>query len=167
MSKIFITGSSDGLGQFTAKSLIELSHDVVLHARNSKRADDAMKNNPGAKAVLIADLSKMDETIRLAEEVNKLGPFDVIIHNAGVYEASGEEIFSVNTLAPFVLTSLIEKPKRIIYLSSGMHLHGHFKPEDFDSGNVSYSDSKLHVVMLSMAVAGKWKNVFSNAVNPG
>ena len=122
MSRIFITGSADGLGQLSAKLLVENGHNVLLHARNSKRGDDAMKKVPGAKNVVIGDLSSIKETIKLADQVNALGAFDAVIHNAGVYRASAKEIFSVNTLAPYILTCLIQKPKRLIYLSSGIHL---------------------------------------------
>ena len=125
MAKIFITGSADGLGQLTAKALIKQGHEVVLHARNAQRGRDAIKHNPEALSVLTGDLSDTEETKDLAAEVNRFGPFDVVIHNAGVYQVSAKEIFAVNTLAPYILTCLIQKPKRLIYLSSGMHLHGH------------------------------------------
>ncbi len=169
MARIFITGSADGLGQLAAKLLVEKGHKVVLHARNSKRGADAMKNVSGAENVLTGDLSKIDETINLADQVNALGPFDVIIHNAGVYRTSSKEIFSINTLAPYILTCLIQKPKRLIYLTSGMHMQGNAKLESFksDINRITYSDSKLHVVMLAKAVARKWTDVYSNAVNPG
>ena len=117
MARIFITGSADGLGQLSAKSLIYQGHQVVLHARNAQRKEDAIKKNPEAEAVLIADLSTIEETKSLASEVNKIGAFDTVIHNAGVYHASSKEIFPVNTLAPYILTALIHKPKRLIYLS--------------------------------------------------
>jgi NAD(P)-dependent dehydrogenase (short-subunit alcohol dehydrogenase family) len=169
MARIFITGSADGLGQLSAKSLMEQGHKVVLHARNAGRAHEAIKKNPEAVTVLTRDLSNIEETKELARELNKLGIFDAIIHNAGVYRASAQDIFAVNTIAPYVLTCLVKKPKRLIYLTSGMHLHGHLNPENFkkDSGRITYSDSKLHVLMLCMAVARKWKDVYSNAVNPG
>lgn len=169
MARVFITGSSDGLGMLAAKSLIEKGHNVVLHARNKKRADDALKEIPEAEKVLIGDLASIEETKKLAEEVNKLGSFDAVIHNAGVYQTGSEIIFKVNTLAPYILTSLIEKPKRLIYLSSGMHKQGRSKLEDFqnDISCMTYSDSKLHVLMLSKAVARLWENVYSNSVDPG
>ena len=169
MAKIFITGSADGLGQLAAKALIDLGHQVVLHARNTDRGKQAMNKTPGAEDVLIADLFSIEETKGLAHQVNALGKFDSVIHNAGVYRNSSKEIFTVNTLAPYILTYLIQKPKRLIYLSSGMHLHGHSKLDSFktDSSRMTYSDSKLHVVMLCMAVARKWPDVYSNAVDPG
>jgi len=169
MARIFITGSADGLGQLAAKSLTALGHKVVLHARNGERARDAVKKNPQAELVLTGDLSNIEETKNLAHEVNKLGTFDAVIHNAGVYQVSAKEIFAINTLAPYILTCLIQKPKRLIYLSSGMHLQGHLKPGHFktDRGRITYSDSKLHVLMLCKAVARKWQAVYANAVDPG
>lgn len=169
MARIFITGSADGLGQMAAKSLIDQGHQVVLHARNNERSREALKKTPGADTVLTADLSSIEETIRLAEKVNESGMFDAVIHNAGVYQTSARLIFSVNTLAPYILTSLIQKPQRLIYLSSGMHKHGRPNLEYFKEhiDRISYSDSKLHVVMLAFAVARKWPEVYSNAVDPG
>lgn len=169
MSKVFITGSSDGLGQLTAKLLISQGHRVVIHARNGERAKQAMLKVPGAEKVLTADLSIIEEVKNLAAAINATGSFDAIIHNAGVYRVSNQLIFAVNILAPYILTCMVQKPARLIYLSSGMHLHGHPNFENFinDTRNYSYSDSKLHVLMLSMAVARKWKDVYSNTVNPG
>jgi NAD(P)-dependent dehydrogenase (short-subunit alcohol dehydrogenase family) len=169
MARIFITGSADGLGQLTARSLTELGHSVVLHARHAARGREAMQAIPKAEAVITGDLSNIDETKVVAQEVNKLGMFDTVIHNAGVYQAAAKDIFAVNTIAPYLLTCLIHKPKRIIYLSSGMHLSGHAKLEQLKTGGngLSYSDSKLHVLMLCKAVAKHWTDVYANAVNPG
>jgi len=169
MAKIFITGSADGLGQLAAKSLADQGHQVVLHARNPERGRYAQQKVPGAEHVLLGDLSDIDETKNVADEANALGRFDAVIHNAGVYQASARDIFMVNTIAPFILTCLMQKPGRLIYLSSGMHLQGRANLENFkkDNPRISYSDSKLHVVMLCMAVARKWPDVFANAVDPG
>lgn len=111
----------------------------------------------------------MDATKGVAGQVNALGKFDAVIHNAGVYQAPPQDIFRVNILAPYLLTCLIHKPKRLIYLSSGMHLQGHANLENIvkDSRRISYSDSKLYVVMLCMAAARAWPEVYSNAVDPG
>ena len=169
MARIFITGSADGLGQLAACALIEQGHKVVLHARNAKRGDDAIKKIPQAETVVTGDLLDIEQTKNLADKVNALGKFDCIIHNAGVYQSSSKEIFAVNTLAPYILTCLIQKPNRLIYLTSGMHLYGRPKLDNFktDINRITYSDSKLHVLMLCMAIARKWPEVFANAVNPG
>lgn len=128
-----------------------------------------MRKLPSAEKVLIGDLSDIEETKHLAEEVNATGRFDAIIHNAGVYQSAAKVILAVNTLAPYILTCMIQKPKRLIYLSSGMHLHGDttLKNLSENKSNVTYSDSKLHVLILAKAVARKWPDVFANTVNPG
>jgi NAD(P)-dependent dehydrogenase (short-subunit alcohol dehydrogenase family) len=169
MARIFITGSADGLGYMSARLLLTEGHDVVLHARNADRARDVQKKLPSAKSILTADLSNQQETKHLAEQVNALGMFDAVIHNAGVYQTSAELIFTVNTVAPYILTSLIHKPKRLIYLSSGMHLHGQPNLEYFkqDIKRIRYSDSKLHVMMLALATARQWPSIYANAVDPG
>ncbi len=168
MAKIFITGSTDGIGFLAAEKLLKEGHEVVLHARNAERAEHVLGKLPTAKTVLVADLSSLEETKRLATEVNALGRFDTVIHNAGVYRVPKREIFAINTLAPYILTCLIERPKRIIYIGSGMHLQGDatLKNLSIDTG-ASYSDSKLHVLMLSMAAARKWPEVYINTVDPG
>jgi NAD(P)-dependent dehydrogenase (short-subunit alcohol dehydrogenase family) len=163
MAKIFITGSADGLGQLAAKRLIKDGHEVVLHARNADRGREALKSVPGAAELLIADLSDIKEVKALAEKANVLGVFDAVIHNAGVYQAGAQQLLHVNTLAPYILTALMYRPERLVYLSSGMHLSG--KPEWTE--RPSYSDTKLHVLMLAKALARKWPEVYANAVDPG
>jgi NAD(P)-dependent dehydrogenase (short-subunit alcohol dehydrogenase family) len=169
MAKIFITGSADGLGQMAAQLLVSQGHQVVLHARNKERGRQALEKVPGAQAVLTADLSNMEETKKLAAEVNAMGRFDAIIHNAGIYHAPNKLIFAVNSLAPYILTCLIQPPERLIYLSSGLHLQGNPNIEilSADNENFTYPDSKLHILLLSKAVARKWPEVYSNAVDPG
>lgn len=169
MARIFITGSADGLGQFAAKALVVQGHEVVLHARNAERAQYAHQQVPGARLALVGDLSDIEATKRLADEANALGAFDAVIHNAGVYQAPSRTVFIVNALAPYLLTCLMQRPKRLIYLSSGMHLQGRANLDQLASNQcrVSYSDSKLYVTMLCMAAARKWPDVYANAVDPG
>ncbi len=85
MDKILITGSTDGLGFLTAKRLIADGQEVVLHARNAQRAKEVLLRLPQVKHVVIGDLSSRNDVEDLAQQINQLGPFDTIIHNAGVY----------------------------------------------------------------------------------
>lgn len=182
MARVFITGSSDGLGMMAARLLLKQGHQVVLHARNEKRAEDALKANPEANSVLIADLSSISETINLADQVNKLGHFDAVIHNAAIGFTESNKIktiddmphvFAINSLAPYILTALIKKTERLIYLSSGLHLNGDSSLKDLLweqkawNGFQAYCDSKLHNVMLAFSVANSWDDVYSNALEPG
>ncbi len=172
VARIFITGSADGLGHLAARALVNLGHDVVLHARNPERAKQALARVPGARGALSGDLSSFGETRALAREANALGRFDAVIHNAGVYRETGlgadgvPDLVAVNTLAPYILTVLMQRPQRLIYLSSNMHFQGN--PDHLPgTGRVSYADTKLHDVMLCMASARHWPEVCANAVNPG
>jgi NAD(P)-dependent dehydrogenase (short-subunit alcohol dehydrogenase family) len=181
MARIFVTGSADGLGQMAARRMVEDRHRVVLHARNEKRAKEALTAIPGAETAIAGDLSSIAECKQIAEEANALGAFDAVIHNAGVYLQPRRfatidglpQVFAVNTLAPYILTALIRKPKRLVYLSSGLHRSGDSSLKDltwserkWDSSS-AYADSKLYDVMLAFAVARKWPDVLSNAVDPG
>jgi NAD(P)-dependent dehydrogenase (short-subunit alcohol dehydrogenase family) len=85
---------------------------------------------------------------------------DAVIHNAGV--GNGPDVWPVNVVAPYLLTALVERPQRLVYLSSGMHRGG--QP---DLAGRSYSDSKLFVTTLAFAVARLWPDILSNAVDPG
>ncbi|MBG0791409.1 MAG: SDR family NAD(P)-dependent oxidoreductase [Desulfovibrionaceae bacterium] len=169
VKRVLITGSTAGIGQLTAKTLIKKGYKVVVHARNEKRAKDAGQDLPGAEAVVIGDLSAMDEVKRLAHQINALGNFDVIIHNAGVYHTTTDVIYQVNSLAPYVLTALVHKPKQLIYVSSNLHRGGRLKLESMKetTTDIDYNDSKLHILTLAKAVARKWPDVRSNGVRPG
>jgi NAD(P)-dependent dehydrogenase (short-subunit alcohol dehydrogenase family) len=168
MARIFITGSADGLGQLAARELVQLGHDVVLHARHEERARQAMAKVPGARAIVSGDLSRLSEVRKVAETANALGTFDAVIHNAGVYLASSEEVLLVNVLAPYALTCLMRKPGRLIYLGSGDHKAGRANLENLHkSHRVSYADSKLYLLMLGKSVARYWPAVYSNTVDPG
>ena len=182
MARVFITGSSDGLGQMAAQLLIEQGHSVVLHARNQRRAQDALARVPGAEGVVTGDMTSIAQTRKVAEQVNELGAFDAVIHNAGIgyreprriaTEDGLPHVFAVNTLAPYILTALIERPKRLVYLSSGLHRNGDASLEDLTwehrawQGQQAYSDTKLYDVLLAFAIARRWPEVFSNALEPG
>jgi NAD(P)-dependent dehydrogenase (short-subunit alcohol dehydrogenase family) len=169
MPRILITGSADGLGRAAAETLLGDGHLVIVHARSAERlpAVETLVGR-GASAV-VGDLSSADQTRSVADQVNRLGPVDAVIHNAGVLH--GPHILPVNVVAPYLLTALIERPPRLVYLSSDMHEGGQPAIDGLDwSGRratASYSDTKLLATTLAMAVARLWPDVYSNAVDPG
>jgi NAD(P)-dependent dehydrogenase (short-subunit alcohol dehydrogenase family) len=181
VSRIFITGSADGLGLAAACALMDEGHDVVLHARSSKRAATFSGLAARPAGIVIGDLASAVETRAIADQVRRIGRMDAIIHNAGVYlePARGgtpeghAKTLAVNTLAPYLLTALIERPERLIYLSSGMHRGGSASLRDIDwverrwEPSLAYSESKLYVTALALAIARRWPDVLSNAVDPG
>ena len=182
MARVFVTGSSDGLGRMAAQLLIEHGHAVVLHARNQARGREALAAVPGAEAVLTGDLASLTQTRALAEQANASGVFDAVIHNAAIgyrerrrvaTEDGLAHVFAVNTLAPYVLTALMHPPRRLVYVSSELHRRGNASLDDLNwetrpwRGNQAYSDTKLHDVLIAFAVARRWPSVRSNAMEPG
>jgi NAD(P)-dependent dehydrogenase (short-subunit alcohol dehydrogenase family) len=181
MARIFITGSTDGLGRAAARSLLDAGHEVVLHARSSDRASAFGDLAPQAAGVVVGDLRSAAETRSVAEQVNAIGRMDAVIHNAGVYSERSRgstpeghaTILAVNTLAPYILTALIERPDRLVYLSSSLHRGGEGPLTDIDwrrrpwDTARAYAESKLYVAALAFALARRWPDVLSNAVDPG
>ena len=181
MARVFITGSADGLGLMAGQLLVDQGHQVVLHARNDARAADAKKAAPKAEAIVVGDLATIVATKDVAAQVNALERLDAVIHNAAVGYREGHRVtsdslphvFAINTLAPYILTALIERPKRLVYLSSGMHDRADANLDDILwrkrrwDASAAYAESKLHDVMLAFAVARLWPNVLSNALTPG
>lgn len=182
MRRIFITGSTDGLGRAAAQTLMAEGHHVVLHARSEQRAAAAFADMAARSAgVVIGDLSSASATRSLADQVNKIGRMNAVIHNAGVSDEPARNTtpeghartLAVNTLAPYMLTALIERPDRLIYLSSSMHRGGDDSLNDVDwqtrrwISDRAYSESKLYVTAFALALARRWTNVLSNAVDPG
>ena len=165
--RVVVTGSSTGLGRAAAVALLDSGHQVVVHARNSQRADELVGLVDRGADLVVGDLSRRVDVDRIADEVNALGPMDAVVHNAGIYvdrvrietEDGHANVFAVNVLAPYLLTSLIERPHRLIYLSSGMHRGGDASLRDLDwqqrrwDGVQAYCDSKLLVTALSEAIA--------------
>ena len=163
MARIFITGSGDGLGRYTAETLVEEGHRVVVHARSSERLASVQDLLDRGADGVVGDLADMDQVRGVAEQVNRLGQMDAVIHNAGVLH--GPDTFQVNVAAPYLLTALMQRPRRLIYLSSGMHRGGRAHIQNH--AQVTYSDSKLYLTALAAAVARLWPDVLSNAVDPG
>jgi NAD(P)-dependent dehydrogenase (short-subunit alcohol dehydrogenase family) len=166
----------------TAKLLLKQGHAVSLHARSDARAADARAELPAAERVLVGDVSTMAGTRQVAEQANASGPYDAVIHNVAVgYQEPRrvetvdgfEEVFAVNVLAPYLLTALIARPKRLVYLSSGLHRGGRAELDDAQwtrrrwNGGQAYSDSKLFDVILAFGVGRLWPEVLSNALEPG
>ena len=181
MAIVFITGSTDGLGRAAAQSLLDQGHRVVLHARSADRAAAVADFTSRAAGIAVGDLRSAAETKGIADQVNAIGRMDAIIHNAGVYTQDSRAAtaeghagtLAINTLAPYMLTALIARPKRLVYLSSGLHRGGEGSLHDLDwtrrnwDAAKAYAESKLHAVALAFALARRWPQVLSNAVDPG
>jgi NAD(P)-dependent dehydrogenase (short-subunit alcohol dehydrogenase family) len=182
MSRVFITGSSTGLGLMTGRLLAERGHQVVLHARDERRTSDARAALSAAADIVVGDASRLNDLQRMAEQLNQMGRFDAVIHNVGIgyrepkrilTEDGLPHVFAINVIAPYVLTALLERPTRPIYLSSGMHRMVQADLSDITwekrtwAGDTAYAESKLYDVLLAFAISRRWRDVLSNALEPG
>lgn len=180
MARIFVTGSGQGLGYLAGTRLREQGHEVVFHARNPTREADLRQTLQGAQ-IVTGDLETMAGAADLARACNATGRFDAVIHNAGVGDRGTgwlttdglPLVFAVNVLAPFLLTALMHRPDRLVYLSSSMH----FRPGRLDLAKawvqdewrllLDYGASKFLLTTLAFGVARLWPDVAVNAVDPG
>jgi NAD(P)-dependent dehydrogenase (short-subunit alcohol dehydrogenase family) len=181
VARVFVTGSTAGLGRAAAEELLDGGHEVVVHARSAERAaavDDLAQR--GAR-VVIGDLAGREDTRAVADQVNAITGIDAVIHNAAIYVddrrlATPEghaRTLAVNVLAPYLLTAWIDGPSRLIYLTSGMHHSGDTSLRNLDwtarrwSGVQAYCDSKLYLTTLAFALARRWPRRLVHAVDPG
>ncbi len=152
-----------------------------MHARSTERASTIADLATRSLGVVTGDLADREETLAIADQVNVHGRMDAVIHNAGISSTPDRSptpegharILAVNTLAPYMLTALIDRPARLVYLSSGMHRGGAGPLRDIDwrerrwNTTRAYSESKLNLTALACAVARIWPDVLSNSVDPG
>jgi len=185
---VLITGSTDGIGLKAAETLSAQGHTILLHGRNESKLESAKElisslSKEGKVEGFIADISSLDEVVRLANDIKAFHPKnDVLINNAGVFKTDnpsteyGIDIrFVVNTIAPYLLTQkLIEvmhSESRVINLSSAAQapveldaLKGKVALNDMEA----YSQSKLAITMWTRKMAKDHANGTSFvAVNPG
>ena len=169
MSKIVITGSTDWLGKALAVTLLQQGHEVLVHARNPQRAQAVAPLVQLGASIVIGDLAIESQVRAVAEQVNQQGRMDVVVHNAGV--GAGADVVAVNVIAPYLLSALIQRPARLIYLSSSMHYSGR-APEKEERWadyfrTCTYADSKLLLTTLAFALSARWTDVAVHAVDPG
>ena len=188
MTKILITGSTDGIGRRAAVALAATGHDVVVHGRSATKLADAGAEVEGAAstpvAAVQADLSTVHGTRSFIADLRRdHADLDVVVNNAGVFRSDtpisddGWDLrFAVNTVAPYLLTAaLIDSlpdTGRIVNLSSAAQA-----PVDLDgltSGvaldqQLTYAQSKLALTMFSMELGRRRAadGPMIVAVNPG
>lgn len=188
-----VTGANAGIGLETARGLARMGATVLMLCRDRLRAEAARaelrQELPEARLELvIADLSRLAEVRRAAEEVNaRPGPLHVLINNAAVIprtrELTAEGIerqWAVNHLAPFLLTNLLldklraSAPARVVTVSSQVHAGGQLDLEDLQTERgyepvKVYNKTKLANVLFSHELARRLEGsgVTSNCLHPG
>lgn len=184
MSKtILITGSTDGIGLLTAKTLAAQGHTVLLHGRSASKLEAAAAEIGKEAKTYQADLSSLEATTHLGEAIlAEHDQIDVLINNAGIFKTgnpilpNGQDVrFVVNTLAPYALTRallpIIPSDGRILNLSSAAQapvdikaMRGEARLDDMGA----YAQSKLAITIWSQEMAQDLPNGPAViAVNPG
>lgn len=184
---ILITGSTDGIGKLTAKTLIKEDHNIILHGRNQNRLETLKKElekelNGNFIDSFKADLSNLKEVKKLAEKIKaKYSHLDVLINNAGIFKTSevltinGLDVrFAVNTMAPYLLTmellAILSETSRVINLSSAAQATVNFNTlvsKPILGDGEAYAQSKLAITMWTKHLANKYPNgPLFLAINP-
>ena len=190
---ILITGATDGVGKLTAIDLATRykTANILIHGRNINKINkviDEIKSESNNQNIegYVADFSSLDDVRHLAKEIlSKHDSINILINNVGAgfaaprYGKDGTETrFTVNYLAPFLLTNLLSPaikkalPSRIVNVSSAGQSPIHFDDvmleKNFD-GVTAYSQSKLALIMFTIDLAEQLKdeNITVNALHPG
>lgn len=175
MSRILVTGSNDGIGAEIARTLVAQGHEVIHHARSEERTAGLDSE------YVVGDLGSLASTREMAAQVLRIGAPDVVVHNAGwgskdesrpATEDGLERIFQINALAPLLLTALLPKPERLVFVSSDSIVRGKIRLDNLQheedwTADAAYADSKLVMTALAFALARRWPGTLSNAVHPG
>lgn len=188
---VLITGSTDGIGKLTALKLAGQNMSVLIHGRDIEKTQNVVREvisksgNQNIKGYT-ADFSSLEEVRQLADQILIEYPeLNILINNAGAgytdprYSKEGYELrFTVNYLAPFLLTNLLlpalrkGAPARIINVSSvGQHsinFEDIMMEKNFNAVT-AYSQSKLALIMFTFDLAEELKteNITVNSLHPG
>jgi NAD(P)-dependent dehydrogenase (short-subunit alcohol dehydrogenase family) len=186
-----VTGATSGIGKAAAAELARRGAQVILVGRDRGRGEataaELASAGPLPPRLEIADLSAMAQVRALAERLAELDRIDVLINNAGLVAgrrrvtADGyEEVFAVNHLAPFLLTSLLldklkaSAPARVITVTSDAHagarldLDNPQPVEGWESWR-AYANSKLANILFTRELARRLEGtrVTANCAHPG
>jgi NAD(P)-dependent dehydrogenase (short-subunit alcohol dehydrogenase family) len=185
-----VTGSDRGMGKETALALAN-NHDTVIMAcidiENAYTACAEIKALSGNKNVFVYNIDLASGASIKQFVRSFLQDFDhvnILINNAGIitmdYEITEdgfERIMAVNTIGPYLLTTLLAPhfppgaDNRIINLSSWIYRFGKFSIHKMHKYHYvkAYAVSKYAQLLISLEMAGELreKGITINAVNPG
>jgi NAD(P)-dependent dehydrogenase (short-subunit alcohol dehydrogenase family) len=182
MRSVVVTGCTSGIGQALTNYLAARGNFVIGIGRDARKCaatEKAMttKHPAGLGRVITADLSKVSEVRRAAEEIQQvLGTqgkpsLDALVNNAGVFSSwyittsEGFELqFAVNQLAPFALTHFLmpvlrqSSSGRIVTVSSGSHQGAKLRWNDLQrsrrySGLAAYQSTKLMNLLFTLELS--------------
>lgn len=175
-----VTGAAKRIGRALARALASAGADVAITYRGSQPEAEATVEelkDLGARAFAVPCDVRSPESVReaVAEAVSQLGRLDLLVNNAGAFEAAALEqitveqwdrMFETNTRGPFLVAQaayphLKAARGRIVNIGSlgGLHpwaTHAHY----------CTSKAALHMLTLTMAKAFA-PEISVNCVAPG
>jgi len=177
-----VTGGAQGLGRQMAIGLTGVGADVAIADVNREKAERTASEIGGETDVIATEVDVTDETsveAMVADVVDRLGPVDVLVNNAGIVENSPAEDTSVDSWRRVVAVNLdgvflcarhvgqrmLDRGEgRIVNVSSmsGFDV-------DVPQKQASYNTTKAGVRMLTQSLAVEWadRGVRVNAIAPG
>ena len=173
---ILVTGSSSGIGRGIAIECSKMGAKVVLNGRNEERLKETLSMMVGEDhQIIVADISIQEEIDKLVAEAPTI---DGCVLCAGIPQVCPvkhfkrqdiEDIFSVNTYAPIMITSLLIKKKKIRKGSSVVLIESISGVFVGTKGDVSYNASKaaLNGFLKGAALELAGQGIRINAINPG
>lgn len=162
-----VTGATSGVGRAAATALAREGAELFLVARNRDRAERTVEEitretgNPTVE-VILSDFAQLGQVRKAAQQFLDLQrPLHVLLNNAGVIHTrrretvdGHEEMFAVNHLAPFLLTSLLLEPlrrgapARVVNVASDAHRY---------AGEIDLDDLQAESGYRAMRVYGRSK----------
>lgn len=172
-----VTGATAGIGYAVATQLAAEGAEVVVHGRNAERGAKVVQEieNAGGKARFVAaDVSRVDEVRRLADEA---GDVDILVNNAGIYrfaptfdsvDADFDDQINTNLKAPYVLVQKLV-PGMIARGGGSVINVTTVAASTPAAGAGIYGASKAALELLTRLWADEFgaKGVHVNAVAPG
>jgi retinol dehydrogenase-14 len=194
---VLVTGATDGIGKQTALEIARGGARVIIHGRDPGRCRAALleirqKTGSSALESVVAEFSSLAQVRRMAERMKGEHPrLCGLVNNAGTFMKKRvltgdglETTFSVNHIAPFLLTLLLldclragaapQRAARIVTVSSMLHSSGKVDFQDLQAENhydgmAAYCSSKLANVLFTYRLAGMLdaSEVTVNCLHPG
>jgi len=185
---IVFTGATSGLGRAAVLELATKGDHIITIARNTEKAErlkGEVEELGGRATLVIADLSRLSDVSRAAQEIIEMEiSIDILVNNAGLFLSSREitedgfeKTIAVNHLAPFLLTykllSILDRPNvRIVNVASRAHNYGsidfdNMNGEKFYVGGRAYGTSKLANILFTKQLSKKLQQATVNCLHPG
>ena len=178
--RILVTGSGSGLGLCIAEGLAENGASLILNGRSNEKLESArqyLANKGYAVDTCIFDVTNEKMIVESVTSMEKGGPIDVLINNAGIQRRAPLEEFSqtdwdelMDTNLKGVFLTSREVVKQMIKRKQGKIINICSLQSELARPSIApYAASKGGLKMLTRAMATEWAkyNIQVNGIGPG